>query len=133
MSSGSGWIRRLGRGQPRLKPDRSSSTRPTGAIACRFQAALDVFGDGRAIHPGAPGDRGYGEALSVEIQDHEKFQFPECDHRRLPFSLKERMTDGGRPALGAYAPGPDWWVSCGKFSRPIRRVFRSIRNLDAHA
>ena len=66
--------------------DRGDDGRPriTRAIAGRLQAAFDVLGDSSAIHPGAPGDRGEGEALSMKIQDH--YEFPECDHRRLPSS-----------------------------------------------
>jgi hypothetical protein len=49
--------------------DRGDDGRPRIArtIAWRFQAALDVLGDSSAIHPGAPGDRREGEALSMKI------------------------------------------------------------------
>src|SRR4051812_3701877 len=74
--------------------DRGEDGRPriTRAIAGRLQAALDVLGDRSAIHPGAPGDRREGEALSMKIQDH--YEFPECDHRRLPSSSDWK--DGAR-------------------------------------
>ena len=74
--------------------DRGDDGRPriTRAITGRLQAAFDVLGDGSAIHPGTPGNRGEGEALSMKIQDH--YEFPECDHRRLPSSSDRK--DGAR-------------------------------------
>src|SRR4051812_37589640 len=81
--------------------DRGDDSRPrvTRTIARRFQAAFNVFGNGRTIHPGAPGDRGEGEALPMKIQDH--YEFPECDHRRtsLPISMGRMVHD--RPTSGA--------------------------------
>src|SRR4051812_14184627 len=83
--------------------DRGEDGRPriTRAIAGRLQAALDVLGDRSAIHPGAPGDRREGEALSMKIQDH--YEFPECDPAASPPVQTGRMVHDG-PASAADTP-----------------------------
>src|SRR3954470_10394184 len=87
--------------------DRGDDSRPrvTRTIARRFQAAFNVFGNGRTIHPGAPGDRGEGEALPMKIQDH--YEFPECDHRRtsLPVSMGRMVHDGPTPGADTLEVG----------------------------
>jgi hypothetical protein len=48
----------------------------------RFQVALDVSMHGLAIETGSSGNGGDGQALSVQVQDHD--EFPKRNHQCSP-------------------------------------------------
>jgi hypothetical protein len=45
-----------------------------------LEAAVDVLADRLAVEVELPGDGGDGQALAVQVQDHD--EFPELDHRQ---------------------------------------------------
>ncbi len=58
-----------------------------GAVGRRFQAALDVLADRLRVAPGPASDGGDGQALSVQVQDHEEFSQQDHPRRSRPIRV----------------------------------------------
>ena len=58
-----------------------------GAVGRRFEAALDVLADRLWVTPGPAGDGGDGQALSVQVQDHEEFSQQDHPRRSRPIRV----------------------------------------------
>ena len=59
--------------------------------------------DGLSVDADLPGDRADGQALAMQIQNHD--EFPKFDHRALPPAIGKTIGDSARPPTIPGMPG----------------------------
>ena len=91
-----GGIGRQALPQIRFEAIHDAGRRRALLVGRRLQPFGEIIPDGLSVDSDLPGDGADGQALAMQIQDHD--EFPKFDHRVLPPASRRTLGDSVRPS-----------------------------------
>jgi hypothetical protein len=129
---GQGGIGRQALAQIRFEAIDNAGRRRALLVGRRLQPFGNVCPDGLSVAPDLPGDGADGQALAMQIQDHD--ELPKFDHRVLPPARRRNLGDSVRPSVTKTGEisNVTSGENCSATQRKFRLLHRSLPIITAH-